>query len=94
MNLPPDAHTREVFYVGGEYVTNSGGEHSLRGQVYVEHLTPVGRNTPVQQYPLVLIPGGGRTGVASRPFSFFLLSRMQSEKRPTNRSGLGFPNQT
>lgn len=58
-------HTRKYFYVGGEYVTNSYGQHFFKDQVYVEELTPVGGAT--KPVPLVLIHGMGQTGtVGSR----------------------------
>ncbi|KAK4174662.1 Alpha/Beta hydrolase protein [Triangularia setosa] len=60
-NIPADAHTREVFYVGGEYVDDGVGNETVYGQVYVEHLVPV-RNPP-QKYPIVFIPGSSRTGI-------------------------------
>ena len=65
MEIPADAHTRRAFYVGGEYVTDLSGRHLLSGQVYVEHLTPVCPGKPLRENPLVLIHGGGRTGVES-----------------------------
>ncbi|KAK3381187.1 Alpha/Beta hydrolase protein [Podospora didyma] len=61
-DIPADAHTRHVFYAGGEYVASEDGNaRSLQGQIYVEHLTPIGK--PLNKYPIVFIPGGGRSSV-------------------------------
>nr|CDP27778.1 Putative protein of unknown function [Podospora anserina S mat+] len=60
-SIPADAHTREVFYVGGEYVDDGTGNETVYGQVYVEHLVPVRK--PLQKYPIIFIPGSSRTGI-------------------------------
>ncbi|KAE8385407.1 Alpha/Beta hydrolase protein [Aspergillus alliaceus] len=53
-------HFRDYFYVGGEYVTDSSGDHYFHNQMYVERLSPVGES--VQPYPVVLVHGGGQSG--------------------------------
>ncbi|KAK4205538.1 Alpha/beta hydrolase fold-1 [Triangularia verruculosa] len=60
-SIPADAHTREVFYVGGEYVDDGTVNETVYGQVYVEHLVPV--HKPLQKYPIVFIPGSSRTSI-------------------------------
>ncbi|KAK7917242.1 hypothetical protein PG985_010850 [Apiospora marii] len=55
-------HTRESFYVGGNYVEDDQGIHTLQGQMYVEHLTPKS-NIERRPFPLLLIHGGTRTGI-------------------------------
>ncbi|KAK4186011.1 Alpha/Beta hydrolase protein [Podospora australis] len=60
-NIPPDAHTREVFYVGTEYTSDASGSETICGQICVERLVPVAK--PLTKYPIVLIPGSGRTSI-------------------------------
>lgn len=48
---------RGFFYVGGEYV-GPEGERLMKGQMYVEVLTP---RKVTQKYPLVLIHGAAQT---------------------------------
>ncbi|KAK8073644.1 hypothetical protein PG994_004543 [Apiospora phragmitis] len=57
-------HVREVFYVGGKYIQDDQGTHTLQGQMYVEHLLPKPaiENRP---FPLLFIHGGTRTGIGS-----------------------------
>ena len=57
-------YRRRYFYVGGRYEQNGQGEHIFKGQMYVEHLTPV--NGSSKPYPLVLIHGQGQTGTVGR----------------------------
>ncbi|KAI1463876.1 alpha/beta-hydrolase [Daldinia caldariorum] len=58
---PP--HQREVFYVGGQYVTDEAGHHTLQGQMYVERLIPVESDKyPKRPSPIVFIHGGTRSG--------------------------------
>ncbi|KAK3986133.1 Alpha/Beta hydrolase protein [Cladorrhinum sp. PSN332] len=72
MKIPPDAHVREVFYVGGETTKDPyDGTGILHGQIYVEHLKPVVKpqkpvdllepRAPAQR--IIFIPGSGRTSV-------------------------------
>jgi hypothetical protein len=58
-------HTREYFYVGGEYVAGSTG-HFWHNQMYVEKLTAPTSGAKKQPYPLVLVHGGGQSGTVSR----------------------------
>jgi hypothetical protein len=53
------SHVREYFYVGGEYLNDTGG-HVFRNQMYVEKLSPTKGRT--QPYPVVFVHGGGQTG--------------------------------
>ncbi|PPQ74326.1 hypothetical protein CVT24_000428 [Panaeolus cyanescens] len=55
LNTP---HRQDYFYVGGSYVETSPGTTIKVGQMYVEHLSPLG---PVRKYPIVIIPGNGMT---------------------------------
>src|ERR1700712_1993668 len=57
-------HTRQYFYVGGEYVTATTGEHVMENEMYVEELSPVGGST--KPFPLVFIHGLGQTGTVSQ----------------------------
>ncbi|KAL7623187.1 hypothetical protein AAE478_006868 [Parahypoxylon ruwenzoriense] len=57
-------HTREAFYVGGQYVTDSKGTHSLQGQMYVERLLPVeSQRDPRRPFPIIFIHGATRSGM-------------------------------
>jgi pimeloyl-ACP methyl ester carboxylesterase len=49
--------SREFFYVGGEYA-GPPGEQVMRGQMYVEKLTP---RDPRRLYPVVMFHGMGQT---------------------------------
>ncbi|XXH03912.1 hypothetical protein Hte_010320 [Hypoxylon texense] len=53
-------HRREVFYVGGKYVPDNSGGHTLQGQMYVERLLP--SETPSREFPIVFIHGATRSG--------------------------------
>ncbi|KAL0939848.1 uncharacterized protein CTRU02_206458 [Colletotrichum truncatum] len=54
-------HARETFYIGGQYLTDEDGNHSMHGQMYVEHLQPrPGQKT--KPFPVLFIHGGTRTG--------------------------------
>ncbi|KAI1778154.1 alpha/beta-hydrolase [Hypoxylon cercidicola] len=53
-------HRREVFYVGGQYIPDSNGKHTLQGQMYVERLLPP--ETPTREFPIVFIHGATRSG--------------------------------
>ncbi|KAH8089883.1 Alpha/beta hydrolase family-domain-containing protein [Cristinia sonorae] len=54
-------HYRDYFYVGGQYVSQSGGTAQIQhGQLYVEHLTPSSGVT--KKYPLLFVHGAGMTG--------------------------------
>ncbi|KAI2625717.1 alpha/beta-hydrolase [Hypoxylon sp. NC1633] len=56
-------HRREVFYVGGQYMPNKTGTHTLEGQMYVERLVPAeidGR--PIKPCPIIFIHGATRSG--------------------------------
>jgi hypothetical protein len=57
-------HTRKYFYVGGEYVTSTTGDHVMKNEMYVEELTPVGGST--KPFPLMFIHGLGQTGTVSQ----------------------------
>jgi len=50
-------HTREFFYIGGNY-TGQAGSQLMSGQMYVEVLTP---SRVTQKYPLVLFHGNWQT---------------------------------
>lgn len=54
-------HTREYFYTGGHYVNTSGG-FVYQGQMYVEHLSPIGHYTWLHLPPIIFIHGAGQTG--------------------------------
>lgn len=54
-----DVMRHESFYVGGAYVPK-GEDRVMKGQMFVEVLTPHVRKHP---YPLVLIHGGGQSAV-------------------------------
>lgn len=62
---PADAtpHTREAFFVGGQYAEVEPGDHVRQGQMYVEHLAPLSPAT--QPFPMIFIHGATRTGVVS-----------------------------
>ncbi|KAI0386893.1 alpha/beta-hydrolase [Hypomontagnella monticulosa] len=61
-NISP-LHHREVFYVGGEYVVDSNGKHTIRGQMYVERLIPgETRGNTSRPFPIVFIHGKTRSG--------------------------------
>src|SRR5687767_1950717 len=47
------------FFAGGEYVETKNGR-TMRGQMYVQYQIPARQRHP---YPLVMIHGGGQTGV-------------------------------
>ncbi|KAM0502458.1 hypothetical protein ACHAP8_004003 [Fusarium lateritium] len=51
---------RSFFYTGGQYVDDGEGGHVLRGQMYVEKLTPA--KGPSQETPIVMIHGVAQTG--------------------------------
>ena len=53
----PAMHTREFFYVGGQY-TGAPGNEVMTGQMYVELLRP---QRVTRKYPLVFIHGLGQT---------------------------------
>ncbi|KAI0179273.1 alpha/beta-hydrolase [Hypoxylon sp. FL1284] len=52
-------HRREVSYVGGQYVPDGNGKHTMQGQMYVERLVP---ETPTREFPIVFIHGSTRSG--------------------------------
>jgi hypothetical protein len=52
-------HTREYFYVGGDYVNTTDG-WLFHNQMYVEKLSPSAGST--QPYPIVFLHGGAQTG--------------------------------
>ncbi|KAK2732516.1 hypothetical protein FQN57_002608 [Myotisia sp. PD_48] len=54
------AYTRRYFYVGGRYKDNGKGEYFYTGQMYVEHLVPVGG--PTKKHPIVFVHGQAQTG--------------------------------
>ena len=56
---PQGFSARDVFYVGGSYVGETGKE-VMRGAMYVEHLMPA---KVTQKAPLVLISGTAQTAV-------------------------------
>lgn len=55
----PGIVQRDVFFVGGAYVGDSGTQ-VMRGAMYVEHLKP---QKTTRRYPLVLISGTAQTAV-------------------------------
>ncbi|KAI1105374.1 alpha/beta-hydrolase [Jackrogersella minutella] len=57
-------HRREVFYVGGQYVPDSNGNHTLQGQMYVERLIPeIKSRGPDRASPIIFIHGATRSGM-------------------------------
>lgn len=56
---------RYYFFVGGEYVVDHSalGGYTMKGQTYVECLTPVGGSR--REFPLVFVHGGGQSGLVS-----------------------------
>ncbi|KAL2871365.1 alpha/beta hydrolase [Aspergillus lucknowensis] len=52
-------HSREYFYVGGEYVNTAAG-YLFHNQMYVEKLSPPEGSS--QPYPVVFLHGGAQTG--------------------------------
>lgn len=75
--------TRESFYIGGRYVKDRVGRHTMQGQMYVEHLTParsVGGSGRIP-YPLIFIHGGSRTGAVSQSLVGHLM--MESRRGPS-----------
>ncbi|KAI1091350.1 alpha/beta-hydrolase [Rostrohypoxylon terebratum] len=56
-------HRREVFCVGGGYVPDAKGNHSLQGQMYVERLIPEVEESLKKRLPVVFIHGATRSGV-------------------------------
>ncbi|OTB09952.1 hypothetical protein K445DRAFT_323482 [Daldinia sp. EC12] len=73
---PSSLHQREVFYVGGQYVTDDAGRHTLQGQMYVEKLTPIEPDkNPKRSFPIIFIHGATRSGaVRSFRHFYFLLN--------------------
>lgn len=59
-------HSRKAFYVGGRYVEDHAGNHTMQGQMYVERLIPPPA-TGIRPYPLIFIHGATRTGAVSSP---------------------------
>lgn len=49
---------RTFFYAGGQYKTDSKGEHYYSGQMFVEGYTP---NEVTKKYPLLMLHGKGQT---------------------------------
>lgn len=60
---PESVYTRDVFWVGGQYVAGIVGLLTY-DQVYVEKLTPV-KGVKKNSYPIVLFHGGGVSGAVS-----------------------------
>ncbi|KAI0885494.1 alpha/beta-hydrolase [Annulohypoxylon maeteangense] len=60
---PSPLHRREVFYVGGQYVPDAKGNHSLQGQMYVERLIPEVDESLRKSLPVVFIHGASRSGM-------------------------------
>ncbi|KAI2469459.1 alpha/beta-hydrolase [Annulohypoxylon bovei var. microspora] len=60
---PSPLHRREVFYVGGQYVPDSKGNHTLQGQMYVERLIPEVDESLRKPLPIVFIHGATRSGI-------------------------------
>ncbi|KAI1408425.1 alpha/beta-hydrolase [Hypoxylon sp. FL1857] len=59
----PAPYQREVFYVGGQYVPDSNGTHTLQGQMYVERLIPEEAEGAVRRpIPIIFIHGATRSG--------------------------------
>ncbi|KAI0143844.1 alpha/beta-hydrolase [Hypoxylon sp. NC0597] len=57
-------HQREVFYVGGHYVPDSTGKHTLQGQMYVERLIPEeAKGVTRRTIPIIFIHGATRSGI-------------------------------
>ncbi|KAF4308229.1 hypothetical protein GTA08_BOTSDO03847 [Botryosphaeria dothidea] len=59
-NTTDTPHTRQYFYSGGQYVTNTAGEHTWTDQLYVEQLTPLAGIT--KENPIIFIHGQAQTG--------------------------------
>lgn len=57
--------TRETFYVGGKYVQDAAGKHTMQGQMYVERLTPASASD-LKPYPIIFVHDGTRTGAVGR----------------------------
>ncbi|KAI1140560.1 alpha/beta-hydrolase [Hypoxylon sp. FL0543] len=55
-------HQREVFYVGGRYILDSKGNHTLQGQMYVERLIPEAKGSTMRSVPIIFIHGATRSG--------------------------------
>lgn len=62
-NTTDPPHTRQYFYSGGQYVTNTAGEHTWTDQLYVEQLTPLAGIT--KENPIIFIHGQAQTGTVS-----------------------------
>lgn len=61
------ACTRDAFYVGGRYVRDDAGKHTMQGQMYVERLVPTPAGLRKQEtHPIIFVHGGTRTGAVSR----------------------------
>ena len=60
-------HTREYFYVGGQYEKQSDGEHIMVNQMYVEKLQPAGGSE--KPYPIIFIHGQLQNGSVGSPSS-------------------------
>ncbi|XDG04334.1 hypothetical protein ABKA04_003949 [Annulohypoxylon sp. FPYF3050] len=58
----PTSYQREIIYVGGNYVTDAQGNHSLQGQMYVEKLVPEVDESLRKPYPVIFIHGATRSG--------------------------------
>lgn len=59
--------TRDAFYVGGRYVGDDTGKHTMHGQMYVEHLVPAPTVSREQEtHPIIFVHGGTRTGAVSQ----------------------------
>lgn len=62
----PVTSMREAFYVGGRYVKDETGKHTMQGQMYVERLVAAPDEHRAQNYtPMVFLHGGTRTGAVS-----------------------------
>lgn len=56
---PLEIAEQGCFFVGGRY-SDAGADRSMLGQMFVQYQIPAKRKSP---YPLVMIHGGGQTGV-------------------------------
>ncbi|KAH7031368.1 Alpha/Beta hydrolase protein [Microdochium trichocladiopsis] len=99
-------HTRDYFYVGGQYVPSGAGGYLFENQMYVEHLTPAKVSQP---HPIVFMHGGAQSGTnfLTKPdggsgwadwfldhgYEVYLVDEPTRARSPWNPAG-GFPQST
>lgn len=69
---------RRYFFVGGSYVEESSpmGGYTMKGQTYVECLTPI--VGVKKEFPLIFVHGGGQSGLVRDPILAISCTRWAS----------------